>query len=92
MFFKKKSVEPLRNCAFCGGVPRLSRCGDQKEFLVYNCANCYETPVRYNEARVTEKEARKIWNKRTEEAEYVLDIYHRVGRSTTILTTSEAKK
>lgn len=91
MFFKKKPIEPLRNCAFCGGIPRLSRCGDQKEFLVYQCSHCYETPVRYHEARVSERGARKVWNKRTEEAEFVLAIYKRIGVKTRILTSEDAK-
>lgn len=91
MFFKKKSIEPLRYCAFCKGVPRLSRCGDQKEFLVYQCSHCYETPVRYGEARVSERGARKVWNKRTEEAEYVLAIYQRIGAKTTIFTSEDAE-
>jgi hypothetical protein len=89
MFFKKKPIEPLRNCAFCGGIPRLTRCGDQKEFLVYQCSHCYESPVRFHEARVSEKGARERWNTRTEEAEYVLNIYNRLGRKTTILTSED---
>ena len=91
MFFKKKPIEPLENCAFCKGIPRLSRCGDQKELLVYQCSKCYETPVRMGEARVSEKEARKVWNKRTKEAEFVLAIYKRIGVKTTILTSEDAK-
>jgi hypothetical protein len=77
---KKKPVEPIRTCAFCGGIPRLTKCGNQKEYLVYQCANCYETPVRLDEARLTESAARKIWNERTEFAEYIIKAHNRVNR------------
>lgn len=80
MFFKKKPVEPLRDCAFCGGAPRLIKCGDQKEFLVYQCSRCYETPVRFWEAKVSEREARKFWNQRTLEAVHIINIYNWVKR------------
>ena len=51
-------------CPSCGGAPRLTRCGDQKEFVVYMCSACYKTPVRYDEARLTTWEAKLIWNRR----------------------------
>ena len=89
--FKKKPIEPLRNCAFCGGIPRLTKCGDQKQFLVYQCSHCYETPVRFWEARVSEKAARKIWNERTENAEFVLNTYRRLGAKTTVLTSEDTE-
>ena len=76
--FKKKPIEPLRNCPFCGGSPRLSECGNQKEYKVYMCSYCYETPVQYHEARVSESGARKIWNQRAEEAECIIRTYKRV--------------
>jgi hypothetical protein len=44
--------------------PALYKVGDQKEYLVYMCPKCFRTPVRYNEARLTEMGARMIWNKR----------------------------
>ena len=88
-FFKKKIPEPLRNCAFCGGEPRLTKCGDHKEFLVYQCFNCYETPVRLHEASVCEFSARRLWNQRTEEAEYIISTYNRLLASTTKFTSSE---
>ena len=71
MLFKKYN-EPARRCAFCGERPGVSRCGDQKELLVYRCTRCQVTPVRMDEAKLNERAARKIWNKRTEEAEFVL--------------------
>jgi hypothetical protein len=80
MFFKKKSVESLMNCAFCGGAPRLIKCGDQREFLVYQCSRCFETPVRFWEAKLSERAARKYWNQRTLEAAYIINIYNWVKR------------
>lgn len=76
--FKKKVPEPLRACAFCGGTPKLCSCGDQKEYNVYMCSSCFETPVHYDEARVCESAAKAIWNQRTEEAEYIIRIYNHV--------------
>jgi hypothetical protein len=75
MFFKKKYDVPLCRCAFCHGLADIQRVGDAKQYLVYKCSNCGETPVRFHEARNTEQEARKIWNERTKEAEYVLSVY-----------------
>lgn len=80
MCIKKKPLEPLKNCAFCGGLPRLARCGDHKEFWIYQCTNCYETPVRCWEAKVSPDAARKLWQKRTEEAEHVLQVYQWVKK------------
>jgi hypothetical protein len=88
--FKKKPPEPTRPCAFCSGIPKLSKCGDQKEYFVYFCSMCYETPVRSYEARGSESAARKIWNQRTEEAEYTIRTYNRVMASQTKFTSSEA--
>ena len=81
--FKKKptELEPLETCAFCGRAPRLSKCGDQREFLIYLCIRCRETPVQFDEARLTEKGARAIWNQRTKEAKRVLRIAARVKQS-----------
>ena len=76
--FKKKPSEPIRPCAFCSGIPKLTKCGDQKEYFVYLCSKCYETPVRFHEARVSEYAAKKIWNQRTEEAEYIIRKYNRI--------------
>jgi hypothetical protein len=78
---KQPPIVEIRACAFCGGIPRLIKCGDQKEYFVYLCSFCYESPVRHDEARLMPKEARKIWNKRTEEAEYIINTYKRVHAS-----------
>ena len=86
-----RKTEALRDCAFCGGKPRLAKCGDHKEFVVYLCSCCDETPVDYDEARVCEPAARNIWNKRTADAERILNIYKRILRQTTIFTSSEPK-
>lgn len=80
MGLRKKSLEPLRNCAFCGGKPKLTKCGDQKEYWIYLCTSCYETPVRFWEASISPNKARDMWQQRTEEAEHVLLIYHWVKR------------
>lgn len=66
---RKKRIEEkehfaLLPCPYCGGEPRLIRCGDQKEYLVYQCSKCHKTPVKSCEARITEYGARKIWNRR----------------------------
>lgn len=87
--FKKKSLEPLRLCAFCGGVPKLTKCGDHKKYFVYLCSECYETPVRFNEAQVSESAAKKLWNYRTEEAEYIIRKYNHIMTSQTKFTSSE---
>lgn len=88
--FKKREPKPLSVCAYCGGEPRLVKCGNHKEYIVYQCSCCYETPVRLDEARVCEAAARNIWNKRTEEANYVLNIYKRIMAESTIFTCSES--
>ena len=79
----------LRNCAFCGGMPKLTRCGDQKEYVVYLCSECFETPVQFDEACLCEFGARITWNRRTEEAEHVIKTYNRLQASMTKFTSSE---
>lgn len=76
MFFKKKPLPMPRACPFCGGTPRISRCGDQKEFWVVQCSECYETPVQLDEARVTPVAAVKIYNKRADFAEYIIKVHN----------------
>jgi hypothetical protein len=89
LFEKKPRV--LMDCVFCGGKPRLARCGDQKEFFIYQCSCCYETPVMFHEARLCEFGARKIWNERTEAARHIISIYNWVkGHITEIMSSEEA--
>ena len=57
----------LLPCKYCGGSPKLIKCGDWKQYVVYICSSCYKTPVHSDEARLTKYGARKIWNKRTRE-------------------------
>lgn len=75
---KKRLLKPLRPCAFCGSEPKLTKCGDHKEYFVYLCSKCHETPVRSYDARISKLEARKVWNQRTEDAEFILNIAKRV--------------
>ena len=90
MCIKKKSVAPLRRCAFCHSFAEIHRVGDAKQFLVYKCSNCGETPVRYYEAKTTEQKARNIWNKRTEEAEYIMSVY--AHSKSTIFTREDTER
>jgi transcription elongation factor Elf1 len=76
--FKKKPLPLPRNCPFCGGKPRISRCGDHREFWVVECSKCYETPVQLNEARITPIGAVNIYNKRADLAERTIRAYNRV--------------
>ena len=81
--------EVLRKCPFCGGSPISHRCGDHKNYLMYICSRCYETPVNYDEASVCDFMARRRWNQSAEEAERILKTYNRIMASTTIFTSSE---
>lgn len=59
----------LKLCPFCGGEPELRRVGDNKQYNVYFCSQCGQTPVRCGEATMTQRGARKMWNKRVSERE-----------------------
>ncbi len=83
--------DSLRNCPFCGGEPKLIKCGNQREYMVYICSHCHESPVRLDEASVCEFGARRRWNQRTEEAEYTIKTYNRLQASMTKFTSSEGK-
>lgn len=74
LFQKKKSLfnTLLPPCPFCGGEPQLTRCGDQKQFLVYICSVCKVTPVDSGEARITANGAAKIWEIRVRDARRIL--------------------
>lgn len=90
MFFKKKYNIPLRRCSFCHGKAEIQRVGDAKQYLLYKCSSCYQTPVRYHEAKTSEIEARKVWNTRSEEAEYILSVY--AHSKNTIFTREDTKR
>lgn len=57
----------LEKCKHCGGDPVLVKVGDWKQFYVYFCSHCWDTPVYLHEARITPWGAARIWNKRTRE-------------------------
>jgi transcription elongation factor Elf1 len=75
---KKKHLPMPRNCPFCGGKPRISRCGDHREFLVVECSKCYETPVQLDEASLTPVAAVNFYNKRADIAERIIRAHSRV--------------
>lgn len=54
----------LSLCPYCKGIPTLREVGDWHQFYMYFCSKCGQTPVKLNEARITEWGARKIWNER----------------------------
>ena len=58
----------LKKCPFCGGEAQLKMVGEMKYLLMYKCENksCFHTPLRGCDARSTERDARKIWNKRVD--------------------------
>jgi len=76
--FKKKPLPMPIPCPFCGGKPRISRCGDQRNFWYVRCSRCFETPIDMGEARVTPIDAVKIYNKRADFAEQLIRTYNRV--------------
>lgn len=90
--FKNKPASISHACPFCGGEPRLSRCGDQKEFWIVQCSECYETPVQYDEAKLTPEYAVKIWNERAALAEYIIKKYNSVHACMIKFTSSEVSK
>ena len=73
-FFKKKPIEPLEGCAYCKGAPKLMKIGDKKQYFVYKCSNCFTAPALFDEAKRSERGAREMWNKRTKEAQRILDV------------------
>ena len=89
--FKKKPLPIPRNCPFCGGETKLTKCGDQKEFWVVLCSECYETPVDYGEAKVNPKHAVTVYNERADFASRVIRTHHFVESSMTKFTSSEVK-
>ncbi len=57
----------LKPCPFCGGTPKLRRGGDSKQYFMYFCSQCYKTPVKYSEARLSERAAKRTWNRRVDD-------------------------
>ena len=53
----------LKPCPKCGSKPQLKAVGDRKEYLIYECPNCAYTPLRWWDARITERNAREMWNR-----------------------------
>lgn len=54
----------LKSCPFCGGNPKLIAVGDNKDYYVYSCTICGYKAASFNEAKLTKRGARKIWNRR----------------------------
>ena len=90
--FKKKPIPTLRSCPFCGGKPRLARCGDQKEFWVVQCSECYQTPVDWGEAKVDIVRAIKTYNERADFASIIISTYNFARSVLTKATSSEDDK
>ena len=78
LIFKKKPAPAApRSCPFCGGKPKLSRCGDHRDLWYIRCTECCETPIDWGEAKVNPDNAIKIYNKRAAFAEHIIRIYKR---------------
>lgn len=56
----------LKRCS-CGGVPVLRAVGDWKQYWIYRCNSCGKEPANIGDARVTERSARLVWNRRANE-------------------------
>lgn len=57
----------LLDCKYCGDKPVARIVGDWKNLIAYFCSKCGKTPLHFEDGRVGDYEARKIWNKRTKE-------------------------
>lgn len=55
----------LEKFPYCGGKPKTIRVGNDKKLFAVICSNCYKTPVKNYEARLTEIGAGLIWNIRS---------------------------
>lgn len=82
IFRKKKSLyeSMIPDCPFCGGEPKLTRCGDQRQYWVYLCSVCSVTPVALDEARITPNGAMKMWEIRVRDARRILSTAEYVKR------------
>lgn len=76
--FKKKSSPMPRRCPFCGGIPKISKCGDHRDLWYVRCTECCETPIDWGEAKVNIDDAIRIYNKRADFAEHLIRVYNRV--------------
>lgn len=56
-------MNAVKICRRCGGKPELIRVGDMKEFYVYRCKSCLSIPAKSYEGKITERAARRIWNR-----------------------------
>lgn len=56
-------MDDVKFCRRCGGKPELIRVGDMKQLYVYRCKSCLFMPAKSDEAKPTERAARRIWNK-----------------------------
>ena len=76
--FKKKLAPIPRKCPFCGGIVKVSKCGDHRDLWYARCTECFETPIDWGEAKVNIDDAIRIYNKRADFAEHLIRIYNRV--------------
>lgn len=65
-------MNELKPCPFCGCRAEFRMVGDHKEFYMCFCSKCNRTPVYFDEACLTEKGARKVWNRSVDVAERIL--------------------
>lgn len=76
-----KIIPPLEPCPFCGGIPTIKRCGNQKEFWYGVCFECFNTPIDYCDARVNQADAAKVYNDRAQLAKQIIRKYNQVVRN-----------
>lgn len=81
LIFKKKPILVPRSCPFCGGKPKLSRCGDHRDLWYVRCTECCETPIDWGEAKVNIDDAIRIYNKRADFVDIVIKKYQRAQTS-----------
>jgi hypothetical protein len=78
LFKNQAKFITARPCPFCGGIPKVSRCGDHRDFWYVRCTECFETPIDWGDAKVSPDQAVKIYNKRADTAERIIRTYKRV--------------
>lgn len=49
-------------CPKCGGQPEYQMVGDFKQFVILRCQTCGYVAADLDEARITTRGARKVWN------------------------------